>query len=136
MSKAIMVTVDEDVHLSAQQKLGKGKLSAYINDCLKAITMTDRNFKKEELLQEREELENKIKFESIRIGVINNELSEIDMREKNNKKLLEERERFKRWVCPVCKTINLMDQSRCAGRCGLSTRDSSKTTFTFINEEK
>ena len=68
---------------------------------------------------------------------IESKLKELDAEELVKKQQLEEREKFKRWKCPVCAmrkmdVYNFMDDIRCK-ECGLPLRNDKRTMEVFVD---
>jgi rubrerythrin len=132
MKKTISITVDMDTWIIAKEKVNN--LSKYLNECLYGLT--GRN----EIYQDKVKLEEEIQYtkKAIQELFIKQSLAQEALRLMEEAQIvkakeLEANEQYKRWVCPVCKTLNFMDNYECS-KCRLKTRNDSKLTITSTKE--
>ena len=132
MKKSICVTIDMDAYLIAKQKLPN--LSAYINESLRALSgITKTEIKREEMQEEIKKIDNSIQELSIKKSILTMEIKTFDEKIIEQKKAQEEAEAFNRWVCPVCKTQNLLENDRC-NKCSMKTRNDRNTIIINTKE--
>ena len=130
MKKNITISVDVDAHLIAQQKLGN--VSEYLNECLKGITSEFGDRQEQELKLRLEVIQSNMTDLTIERASITAKLLDIKLSKEKDRQEQAEREQFKRWLCPVCKTKNFLEYDRCT-KCGLPTRNDSKTLEVFVD---
>lgn len=128
--KTIAVTVDVDAYLLAKQQIDN--LSSYINDCLNALSNTNKDNNENSIRSELEGINNSLQDLQIRKSIAEMELKKVVEEKEIQKKEQQEKEKFKRWVCPVCKKQNFMEDLRCLG-CLLPTRNDSKTVEVILD---
>lgn len=133
MKKSICLTVDADAWTIAKTRVDN--LSASINDYLISLAGKSEEDKTIEQLRAQER-DTKIKMQelSITLSLTQQAMKDVEESKALRAKQTLEDEQFKRWKCPVCKHLNFMTESRCAGSCGLKTRDESITEIVSIKE--
>jgi hypothetical protein len=132
MKKNITVSVDSIAYLNAKNYTNN--ISSYLSECLESLCNVKANKDSEE--------SNRVKLEEINNSIqdLIIKRSILEMEIKKNKELLDnklkqdlEREKFKRWKCPVCQTINTLDLNSCH-KCNLPTKNDKKTIFVLVNK--
>lgn len=134
MKKNITLSVDIDTFLAVRSKIDNVSLA--VNKFFEDIVSKGepKENTPEGIEQNIKSIQNSINDLVIKKSVLELDLRLINERKLEEKKSLEEREKFKRWKCPVCKQLNPMDFERCSGKCGLKTRGDVKTEFIYIEK--
>ena len=134
MKTHINLTVDSELYLTAKSKVEN--ISEYVNSCLANLLSRDLSNRDETALKtELESYKNSIADLQIKKSIVEMELKTMMERELDKKLELKRREEFQRWLCPVCKYQNFMENARCGG-CNLPTKLDTKTKIVFIDENK
>lgn len=136
MKKIITISVDIDTFIQAQDKLGKGNVSNYLNECLSTVANKNTNVKVVNAADKLENLNRSITEMMLEKNVLVQQLEEQKRVEQKEKELMIAREKFKRWICPICKALNLLEHHSCC-KCNLKSRskDDGKVQYTFVEME-
>lgn len=122
MKKSICITVNVDTFILAQEKLGKGNISSYLNECLESLANSKENRNIENAEEKINEISNNITSLLMEKNLLINKIEQTKKEEQRQKEIEKEREKFKRWVCPVCKAMNYLDSFTCS-KCDMRTRN-------------
>ena len=114
---------------------------SFIYDFIQKIALYEKlshevEITKEQLNLEIIDLEAKIKEFSVRLAIAKQSFKDIEEQARIKASEELEKEKFKRWKCPVClmmkkETLNYMEQTRCS-ICNTNSRDSPKTEIVNI----
>jgi hypothetical protein len=133
MKKSICITVDVEALLEAKNKIPN--ISNYLNECLLSVANRSELLDDVTNLQEQlNEIKNSMLELQVKKSIIENEMRIKEENKKEALRIAKEQEKNNRWLCPVCKNKNLMDNDRCAG-CQLPTRKDSKTIIVQVENE-
>jgi hypothetical protein len=129
----INITVDTDILIDAKQKIPN--LSLYVTECLRNYVNREQFTNKEQIEEKLLSIKNSISDLKIKESILEMEKKQLAELENERKIELVRREKYKRWVCPICQHKNFMDSLRCMGRCGLPMRDTKDTKIIFDDGE-
>lgn len=135
MKKNITISVDSLAYINAKNYTTN--ISNYLSECLENLSKKNiENDSEENNKNKVEEINNTIQELVIKKSILEMEIKkeqefkEIRLREEK------EKEKFKRWVCPICpslkkRTLNFMDNISCSS-CESKARDSKNTIIEYI----
>ena len=103
-------------------------MSAYVNSCLESLTVRDNEDKTlQEYQFDLDKISHEISELSIKKALVQKLIKDLEDSKKAKIEALKQESENKRWICPVCKVPNFMDQDRCSNCC-LPTRKESRET--------
>lgn len=131
MKKNITISVDSIAYLNAKNYTKN--ISDYLSNCLENLANNSKIIDKDTNKKSKlDELNNSIQDLNIKKSILEMEIKRETEQEKEKQLKLVEDEKYKRWVCGVCKQQNFMDNIRCSG-CNLPTKNDKKTTIIMLN---